>query len=108
MSLITQKHGETFDNLPLETLAVVANESAEAAANAFKKTVEHAIRYALRASTERGKVANGAWQLAAMAEGEFRPFGRYCSALDEVGGKFRARSEFGGSTLDSSSAAADR
>jgi hypothetical protein len=50
-----------FDNLPLETLAVVANESAEAASNAFKKTVEHAMRCGRALNAAKSRMERGSW-----------------------------------------------
>lgn len=62
MSLTTtQKREETLSSLSLETLATVANESAEAAMNAAGKAIEHAIRCGRALNAAKSQMDHGGW-----------------------------------------------
>jgi hypothetical protein len=50
-----------LDNLPLETLAELANESAKACEESGRKTVEHAIRCGRALMAAKAQVRHGEW-----------------------------------------------
>jgi hypothetical protein len=51
-----------MDNLPLETLAELANESAKACEESGRKTVEHAIRCGRALMAAKSQVKHGDWE----------------------------------------------